>query len=214
MQWIHANSWKKLQGIFHVSQVILSTSVSLCLLSTFFFSLFVKLSHKHFTVKPLFRGSGGSLLFPRLCFPILLSQDISQTEMSHWDECNSFSLLIICITCCSRIWSKGSQIIWYPSSFHCISSRWWWWHNRYQFFLQLKQDILHSRLPVPVELIPELFALVIQCECLFLSSLQLFFNTFVVLSYCGQTSGFVQFYFIFIIVTSLVAFLISFVTFF
>lgn len=37
--------------------------------------------------------------------------------------------------------------------------------TRYQFFLQVKQDILQSRLPVPFELAAELFALAVQCKC-------------------------------------------------
>lgn len=36
--------------------------------------------------------------------------------------------------------------------------------TRYQFFLQCKQDILHSRLPVPFDLAVELFALAVQSE--------------------------------------------------
>lgn len=36
--------------------------------------------------------------------------------------------------------------------------------TRYQFFLQIKQDILQSRLPVSFELAAELFALSVQCK--------------------------------------------------
>lgn len=35
---------------------------------------------------------------------------------------------------------------------------------RYQFFLQLKQDILQGRVPVTQELMAELGAYVVQCE--------------------------------------------------
>lgn len=36
--------------------------------------------------------------------------------------------------------------------------------TRYQFFLQLKQDIAHSRLPVPYDLLIQLFAYAVQSE--------------------------------------------------
>ena len=35
---------------------------------------------------------------------------------------------------------------------------------RYMFFLQVKQDILHGRLPVSFEDASELFAYAVQCE--------------------------------------------------
>ena len=38
--------------------------------------------------------------------------------------------------------------------------------TRYQFFLQVKLDILQGRLPVPQELSTELAALALQCEYL------------------------------------------------
>ena len=37
--------------------------------------------------------------------------------------------------------------------------------TRYQFFLQVKLDILQGRLPVPRDLAVELAALALQCEC-------------------------------------------------
>lgn len=37
-------------------------------------------------------------------------------------------------------------------------------HFRYQFFLQVKQDILQGRLPAPFELLAELGAYAVQCK--------------------------------------------------
>ena len=36
---------------------------------------------------------------------------------------------------------------------------------RYQFFLQVKRDILQGRLPVPFDLASELCAYAVQCKC-------------------------------------------------
>ena len=36
--------------------------------------------------------------------------------------------------------------------------------NRYQFFLQIKKDVLQGRLPVSTELAAELAALALQCK--------------------------------------------------
>lgn len=41
---------------------------------------------------------------------------------------------------------------------------------RYQFFLQVKQDILQGRLPVSFELAAELGAYIVQCKLLLVSS--------------------------------------------
>lgn len=40
------------------------------------------------------------------------------------------------------------------------------WIYRYQFFLQIKQDILQGRLPVSFDLAAELGAYVVQCKLL------------------------------------------------
>ena len=44
--------------------------------------------------------------------------------------------------------------------------------TRYQFFLQVKLDILQGRLPVPRDLAVELAALALQCEFRNMNSLE------------------------------------------
>lgn len=43
----------------------------------------------------------------------------------------------------------------------------WFVSHRYQFFLQIKQDILQGRLPVSFDLAAELGAYVVQCKIFF-----------------------------------------------
>ena len=41
-----------------------------------------------------------------------------------------------------------------------------YFHHRYQFFLQVRRDILQGRLPVTFDLAAELCAYAVQCKCL------------------------------------------------
>ena len=149
MPSIHANSWKKLQGISF------SSLKSLCILSVLLFSFLSTSSFSSFffysgLFRILFWGKSLRLI---LIPPSLFSSFIC---LCMWFSCEFFFQL----TC--HLDKKKKQFYHLFSPLFDI--------HRYQFFLQLKQDILQSRLPVPSELSAELFALVIQCKSFFFPS--------------------------------------------
>lgn len=53
--------------------------------------------------------------------------------------------------------------------------------TRYQFFLQLKQDVLEGRLHCPHQVTVQLAALALQCECLNNNKYLFYINTYFIL---------------------------------